>query len=72
MNAAERKVRNLERREKSAYQTLSAAQQLYEDAKLAAQKASEERQAAQEEAEEARRRWEAESANLQRIHRERE
>jgi chromosome segregation ATPase len=72
MDTAERKVRNLERREKSAYRTLSAAQQLYEEAKQAAQKASEELQAAQQEAEEARQRWEAESANLRRIHRQRE
>ncbi len=70
MQAAQRKLDQLERKEKDAYSDLSDMQQRYEEAKSAAQLATDERRAAEAELEQARGRWQQESAHLQRIHEE--
>jgi chromosome segregation ATPase len=72
MEAAQRKVLNLERKEKTAYQALTEAQLRYEEAKVAADSATEDLRAAQAEHEEATRRYEQESAQLRRIYLENE
>lgn len=72
MEAAERELRRQERKEKSAYQSLSAAQKRYDEAKTEADQATRLREAAEAMAAETRSRWEQESARLQRIHKENE
>jgi chromosome segregation ATPase len=68
MEAAQRKVLSLERKEKAAYEKLTDAQKRYEEAKVAADSATEDLRAAQGEHEEATRRYEQESAQLRRIY----
>lgn len=72
MEAAQRKVLTLERKEKAAYQALTEAQRRYEQAKVTADSATEDLRAAQAEHEEATRRYEQESAQLRRIYLENE
>ncbi|HZP94107.1 MAG TPA: hypothetical protein VFB20_14675 [Burkholderiales bacterium] len=70
MEQAEQKLRRLERADKSAQRELADAQKRYEQAKADADKAAESLRAGRTEYEAARRRWEQESENLLRIHRE--
>jgi flagellar biosynthesis component FlhA len=72
MQAAERKLKNLERKEKSAARALSIAQKRQEEARAKAEQATQSRLAAEAELAEARSRWERESLRLQRIHRQNE
>lgn len=72
MEAAQRRVLSLERKEKAAYHELTEAQRRYEEAKVSADSATEDLRAAQAEHEEATRRYEQESAQLRRIYLENE
>lgn len=72
MEAAQRKVLSLERKEKAAYHDLTEAQRRYEEAKVTADSATEDLRAAQIEHEEATRRYEQEAAQLRRIYLENE
>jgi septal ring factor EnvC (AmiA/AmiB activator) len=72
MQAAERKLRNLERKEKSAAHSLTAAEKRLEEARARAEEATQARIAAEAELSSLRDRWAQESARLQRIHRDNE
>jgi len=72
MEAAQRKVLGLERKEKAAYQELTEAQRRYDEAKVSADSATEDLRAARAEHEEATRRYEQESAQLRKIYLENE
>ncbi|MGH8679209.1 MAG: hypothetical protein ACREUQ_12780 [Burkholderiales bacterium] len=68
MEAAQGKVKNLERKEKNAYRLMSEAQQRYEEAKAEAERVTESLRAAEAELEQARLRWQQESTQLMRIY----
>jgi hypothetical protein len=70
MEEAESELRRLERKEKSAYEALSAAQERYEKAKADADQVTHLREAAEAISTEARERWQQESERLMRIHKE--